>query len=165
MLSGRSVLKNGFTIVELLIVIVVIGVLAAITIVAYNGIQNRANRSSISSDLRNISKQLAIYNIDQNRYPITASDMQTIMLNINKTAYTETATSSGAIYCVRTDGTAYSITTRVRSGDMIYYSSLTDKILPYTGATITPQLCTDSGINNSTHMPFRIDGTWASWIK
>ena len=31
--------KSGFTIVELLIVIVVIGILAAITIVAYNGIQ------------------------------------------------------------------------------------------------------------------------------
>ena len=34
--------KSGFTIVELLIVIVVIGILAAITIVAYNGIQSRA---------------------------------------------------------------------------------------------------------------------------
>ncbi|MBM3210423.1 type II secretion system protein [Candidatus Saccharibacteria bacterium] len=35
-------LKLGFTIVELLIVIVVIAILAAITIVAYNGIQTRA---------------------------------------------------------------------------------------------------------------------------
>lgn len=35
--------KNaGFTIVELLIVIVVIGILAAITIVSFNGVQNRA---------------------------------------------------------------------------------------------------------------------------
>ena len=35
----------GFTIVELLIVIVIIGILAAITVVAYNGIQNRANNT------------------------------------------------------------------------------------------------------------------------
>lgn len=38
--------KSGFTIVELLIVVVVIAILAAITIVAYNGIQNRAKKSS-----------------------------------------------------------------------------------------------------------------------
>ena len=34
--------QRGFTIVELLIVIVVIGILAAITIVAFNGVQNKA---------------------------------------------------------------------------------------------------------------------------
>jgi prepilin-type N-terminal cleavage/methylation domain-containing protein len=46
--------SRGFTIVELLIVIVVIGILAAISIVAYNGVQDRAARSKISSDLRNL---------------------------------------------------------------------------------------------------------------
>jgi prepilin-type N-terminal cleavage/methylation domain-containing protein len=39
--------QSGFTIVELLIVIVVIAILAAITVVAYNGIQDRARNSSI----------------------------------------------------------------------------------------------------------------------
>ena len=47
--------KSGFTIVELLIVIVVIAVLAAISIVAYNGIQNRAYNSAVQSDLRNLA--------------------------------------------------------------------------------------------------------------
>lgn len=42
----------GFTIVELLIVIVVIAILAAITIVAYTGIQNRAAGTVLQSDLR-----------------------------------------------------------------------------------------------------------------
>ena len=37
--------RTGFTIVELLIVIVVIGILAAITIVAFNGIQTRAKNT------------------------------------------------------------------------------------------------------------------------
>lgn len=47
----RSIPRHqvGFTIVELLIVIVVIGILAAITIVAYNGMQQRANTAQITS--------------------------------------------------------------------------------------------------------------------
>jgi prepilin-type N-terminal cleavage/methylation domain-containing protein len=42
----------GFTIVELLIVIVVIAILAAISIVAYTGIQNRANDAALQSDAK-----------------------------------------------------------------------------------------------------------------
>ena len=44
---------RGFTIVELLIVIVVIGILAAITIVAYNGIQQRARTATVQVDMKN----------------------------------------------------------------------------------------------------------------
>lgn len=50
--------NKGFTIVELLIVVVVIAILAAITIVAYNGISNRARVSSVQSDLVNAGKAL-----------------------------------------------------------------------------------------------------------
>lgn len=48
--------QTGFTIVELLIVIVVIGILAAITIVAYNGIQDRARKAKINQDIVTIKK-------------------------------------------------------------------------------------------------------------
>ena len=43
--------RNGFTIVELLIVIVVIAILAAVSFVAYSGIQNEAADSAVRSDL------------------------------------------------------------------------------------------------------------------
>jgi prepilin-type N-terminal cleavage/methylation domain-containing protein len=43
--------QRGFTIVELLIVIVIIGILAAITIVAYNGIQDRARQTKMIQDI------------------------------------------------------------------------------------------------------------------
>jgi prepilin-type N-terminal cleavage/methylation domain-containing protein len=55
--------KPAFTIVELLIVIVVIGILAAITIVAYNGIQTRSQAASIISDLKATEKALNAYKI------------------------------------------------------------------------------------------------------
>ncbi|MES2876273.1 MAG: type II secretion system protein [Patescibacteria group bacterium] len=61
--------KSGFTIVELLIVIVVIGVLATITIVAYNGIQNRANDTRRISDVSNMQKALLLYRTQSGSFP------------------------------------------------------------------------------------------------
>ena len=59
----------GFTIVELLVVIVVIGILAAITIVSYTGLSSKANVSSLQSDLSSAKKQLALYYTDHGSYP------------------------------------------------------------------------------------------------
>lgn len=50
--------STGFTIVELLIVIVVIGILAAITIVSFNGVQAKAQQAKITSDLTQLEKAI-----------------------------------------------------------------------------------------------------------
>lgn len=63
----------GFTIVELLIVIVVIAILAAISIVAYNGIQARANDSKRASDIRQVAKLIELYYATNGSYPSTGS--------------------------------------------------------------------------------------------
>lgn len=62
---------DGFTIVELLIVIVVIAILAAITVVAYNGIQVRARDSQRSQDIASIKKALLLYSVDNGGVPRT----------------------------------------------------------------------------------------------
>jgi len=62
--------RSGFTIVELLIVVVVIAILAAITIVAYNGIQNRAKQSAAQSAVSQASKKVLAYAVDNaDQYP------------------------------------------------------------------------------------------------
>ena len=61
--------QQGFTIVELLIVIVVIAILAAITIVAYNGIQTRGKLSSAQSTANVILKKAEAWNSIQSSYP------------------------------------------------------------------------------------------------
>ena len=69
----KSNYASAFTIVELLVVIVVIGILAAITIVSYGGVTGRATIVSLQSDLTNASQQLKMYQVTNSAYP-TAID-------------------------------------------------------------------------------------------
>lgn len=76
----RTKNQTGFTIVELLIVIVIIGILAAITIVAYNGIQARSNNARRMSDIQSVAKVIEMYKAQNGSYPISGpatSDVRT----------------------------------------------------------------------------------------
>lgn len=61
--------QHGFTIVELLVVVVVIAILASITVVAYNGIQTRANNASRLSEFNQWRKIYELYKIKNGSYP------------------------------------------------------------------------------------------------
>jgi prepilin-type N-terminal cleavage/methylation domain-containing protein len=108
--------KSGFTIVELLIVIVVIGILAAITIVAYNGIQNRARASSVSSALHQINSKLALYSVDNNSYPADLATAGITNSNDVTYQYSYDNTATPATYCVT-----------ATSGSISYKSSSTSQ--------------------------------------
>ena len=74
-IKSKSQAQKGFTIVELLIVVVVIAILAAITIVSYNGITNRANASGAKAAAASLQKKAELYAADgpTGKYPFTVS--------------------------------------------------------------------------------------------
>jgi len=95
-----SRVRPGFTIVELLVVIVVIGILAALTIVAYSGIQSRATVANLSSSLSQTHKKLLAHQIENGSFPMTLT-----AANINNSAnttyqYSVNNSLSPQTYCV-----------------------------------------------------------------
>ena len=87
----------AFTIVELLIVIVVIAILAAITIISYSGITNRAKETSLKSDLQNTSTKLKLAQIDTGSYPSSLSSENTAKSGDNQLTYT----GGGTTFCLK----------------------------------------------------------------
>src|SRR5579859_3063380 len=68
--------SQGFTIVELLIVIVVIGILALLVITTYSGIQAKARNAKRQTDIASLQTQLEAF-FSQNGYYPSLTDMNT----------------------------------------------------------------------------------------
>ncbi len=64
---------KGFTIVELLVVIIVIGILAAVTIVSFNGVSRRASESAVLANVDAYVKAFAAYKARNRDYPRPAT--------------------------------------------------------------------------------------------
>ena len=95
---GVKYKQLGFTIVELLIVIVVIAVLAAITVVAYNGVQQRARASVASSAASQGGRKLELYKAENGSYPLTGALASAGVSDAGSTSYDYT--SDGSTYCL-----------------------------------------------------------------
>lgn len=69
----KKTASRGFTIVELLIVIVVIGILAGLVVVTYNGIQQKARDTERKTDVNALHGQLEAYQAQNGKYPTLAN--------------------------------------------------------------------------------------------
>lgn len=111
--------NRGFTLVELLIVIVIIAILTVVSLVAYNGLQNRAKTTAAASAAETVAKKAEIYNTESSGYP---KDLKTLM---------EASSSE-----------SYSIGTDVLTGASKGLDDLTSK--PNEANTIAYKACTDN---------------------
>ena len=93
----RTQNRQGFTLIELLIVVVVIGILAAIAIPKFTSMRERAFRSGMVSDLKNLASQQEIYLSNEYSYAATttATDM-TLTANVTITINESTGTGWAA---------------------------------------------------------------------
>lgn len=93
--------RSGFTIVELLIVIVIIGILAAITIVAYNGIQDRARVSATTSTLAQANKKIRVWQAsNSDQFPSTLTDAGITEPDNVALQYTSDNSTNPGTYCI-----------------------------------------------------------------
>lgn len=88
--------SRGFTIIELLIVIVIIAILAAITLVAYNSVQSRAKTSAVEAALSQVDRKVKIYQTENGAYPASLSDADVGTSSTISYQYQSTSSS----YCV-----------------------------------------------------------------
>jgi len=112
--------QTGFTIVELLIVIVVIGILAAITIVAYNGVQNRAYDTAVQNDLNSFANRLELTKVDSisGSYPVSFTTQTGFKMS--KDAYDTSA--NNVFYCLNTVTDQYALGFTSKSGNSFSYT-------------------------------------------
>lgn len=82
-LNKRNLNKKGFTIVELLIVIVVIGILTLLVITTYGGIQAKARNNTRQTDLQSVQTQLEAFFSQNGYYPDLAQMNDSSWLDSN----------------------------------------------------------------------------------
>lgn len=91
-MTTKNIKNQGFTLVELLIVIVIIAILTVVSLVAYNGLQNQAKTSAAKSAADAVAKKAELYNTAKSSYPTQLSDLT------NKTVGTPAVSQTGEPY-------------------------------------------------------------------
>jgi len=154
---------NGFTIAELLIVVVVIAILAAITIVSYNGITQRAFTASIQTEMRGTLQKLESFKAVNGSAPTnTIGQLTAAGISITKSNYDQTA--NNFLYCVNLTTNEVGIAALAKNGTT--YAIATNRAFStYTSFTLANYsgTCNDLTGSGSALYGF-FTGAWRSWV-
>jgi general secretion pathway protein G len=88
MLNRRAILRGmtrerGFTLVELIIVVAIIGILATTAMAVYGNVQTRARVAKVQGDLRAIGSAIAIFQTHMGTLPTALTDLTGAVTNPN----------------------------------------------------------------------------------
>lgn len=114
--------SKGFSIVELLIVITVIVILAAITLVTYNSLQNGAYDSAVQSDLENAAGLMESFRVSSSsahQFPRNKTpDLESLNFTATKNSY-DLTTTVNYVYCINsTDYKSFALVGLSKSGNV-----------------------------------------------
>jgi type IV pilus assembly protein PilA len=91
--------EKGFTLIEVLVVIIILGILVAIAVPSYLNFRGKANTAAAQSDLRALVPSIKSYFSDQGTYVgMTPAGLQAYDQSINPALYTINALT-GTSYC------------------------------------------------------------------
>ena len=142
---------KAFTLVELLIVIVVIAILATISIVAYNGIQERARAASVSTALNQAVKKIKLWQVDNpDTTPVALSDAEFTAPSNTNVQYSRT--NNNQDYCIT-----------ATQGTTSYYLNSTTQTAPIKGGCPGHGQGGVQAITNLVTNPSFEGGTTTGW--
>jgi general secretion pathway protein G len=71
--------EKGFTLIELMAVLVILGILATVVVVSVDPVFQRANLEKIRADMANTTKALEIYKFNELSYPTTSQGLDALV--------------------------------------------------------------------------------------
>ena len=174
--------NQGFTIVELLIVIVVVAILAAISIVAYTNVQNRTHDSVIKSDLAQFAKKVQLVYVETGKYPVGGGALAseaasntgngTVFPNFtfspSKNSYYN---GNNLVYCTSPDvngNPAFTVRAKSISGTIFEHNSTVGGVTTYATSGDVPQEAGACGALGGWPRSWSYGfyaGTWRAWIN
>lgn len=81
--------SNGFTLIELMIVVVILGLLATVVVPRMLGRPEQARRTKAKIDIRSIEASLALFKADTGRFPTTSEGLEAFVSNPGIKNYNE----------------------------------------------------------------------------